>query len=78
MSENEVVAVGDVVIVGTGQAGTVDELADDIWVLLRNGDIWVGPYHKARHPQSQEDLDMCPIDVERLEAKRAPINRKED
>lgn len=62
---------GNVVICPTGQAGTVVEvLLGAAWVLLRNGDIWVGEIFRLRLPQSQEDLDFCPINVERLETKR--------
>lgn len=56
-----------VVIVLTGQAGTViNNVSGDIWVLLRNGDIWVGSEGMVRYPQSQEDLDAAIVDVERL------------
>jgi hypothetical protein len=62
---------GLIVIIGTGQCGTVSEIiGNDIWVLLRNGDIWVGPLNRVRMPQSQEDQDACPVNVERLETKR--------
>ena len=61
---------GSVIICGSGQAGSIVQIAEDVWVLLRNGDIWVGPQHRLRFPQSQEDLDQAPIDVERAEQKR--------
>lgn len=67
---------GGVVIVSTGQAGTiVESIKRDVWVLLRNGDVWVGPTSHIRYPQDGEDLAACPINVERLEPK---IIRRKD
>ena len=67
---------GSVVICPTHQAGTVVEInKGGTWVLLRNGDVWVGELFRVRLPQSQEDLDSCLIDVERLEPKREAANR---
>lgn len=61
---------GSVVICNTGQAGTLVQIAGkEVWVLLRNSDVWVGQVHHIRSPQDQADLDACPIDVERLEKK---------
>lgn len=57
---------GDVVIVVTGQAGTLVNFSQDSWVLLANHDIWVGPKHNIRFPQDQADLDACIFNVERL------------
>ena len=68
---------GTVVICQTGQAGTVCDLSGkEAWVLLRNGDIWVGQTNRIRFPQDEADLDAAPIDVDRLESKR--IIRVED
>ena len=61
---------GDVVIVSTAQAGTLVQGGKNIWVLLANGDVFVGSPHEARYPQDQADLDACPRDVQRLEAKK--------
>lgn len=62
---------GDVVICVTSQAGTLAQITGkDVWIILRNGDIWTGPVHDVRFPQDQADLDACPVDVEREEAKR--------
>lgn len=64
---------GSVVICSTGQAGTITEISGrDVWILLRNNDIWVGPVNQCRLPQDQADLDAAPIDVERLEKKFVP------
>jgi hypothetical protein len=66
---------GTVVICATGQAGTVidDQNKDNLWVLLANGNIWHGAEFQCREPQSQEDLDACPLDVDRFEEReRAP------
>ena len=69
----------DVLIVKTQQAGTVVQVnGKDIWLLLRNNDVWVGPSHDARFPQDQADLDACKVDVERLEVKRTPADRTPD
>jgi hypothetical protein len=57
----------DVVIVSTGQAGTVCQLGPQIWVLLANGYIWVGSSNQIRYPQDAEDLAACPLNVEKLE-----------
>lgn len=58
---------GDVVICGSGQAGTLAcEGKDSVCVLLRNGDLWYGPIHQCRKPQDQADLDAAPIDVDRF------------
>ena len=60
-----------VVIVSTGQAGTImQSSAGQLWVLLRNYDVWTGDSNRVRLPQDQADLDACPVDVERLESKR--------
>ena len=67
---------GSVVICSTSQAGTLVQVAGkDVWVLLANGDVWVGQAHHIRYPQDQADLDACPLNVDRLE-KRVP--RDED
>lgn len=58
---------GDVVIVSTGQAGTfLGGTTENCWVLLANGDLWHGMINMMRHPQGQEDLDACPLDVDRF------------
>jgi hypothetical protein len=62
---------GDVVIVNSGQAGTLIQTGKNVWVFLRNGNIWVGPIHNIRLPQDQADLDSCPLDVPREEEKRS-------
>ena len=65
--------VGEVTICNTGQAGTItDIIRREVWVLLRNNDIWGGPLSHIRKPQDEADLSACPIDVERLEPKIRP------
>jgi hypothetical protein len=62
---------GGVVICGSGQAGSIVEVdGSNVWILLNNGDIWVGPFHQCRYPQDEADLAACPLNVERLESKR--------
>lgn len=61
---------GTVVIAGTGQAGTlIQNDPDNVWVLLRNGDIWYGPAHQIREPQSQEELDAAPLEFDRFASR---------
>lgn len=61
---------GTVVICGDGRAGTIEiVVGSTVWVLTRNHHIWIGPLNQCREPQSQEDLDACPVDVPRLEQK---------
>lgn len=57
---------GTVVIVGTGQAGTVIGVHKEYCVLLANGNLWYGFESQMREPQSQEDLDNCPLEVDRF------------
>jgi hypothetical protein len=67
---------GTVIVVATGQAGTViANIKRDVWVLLRNNDIWVGPTNHTRKPQDEADLASCPVEIERLEPKMV---RRED
>lgn len=57
---------GDVVICDSGQSGCLVGIdGQDVWVLLKNGDIWIGSTKRLRKPQDQADLDACPLDVER-------------
>ena len=56
---------GDVVICGTGQAGTVCQLGPNLWVLLTNGYIWCGSESMARYPQDQADLDAAPLNIDK-------------
>ena len=61
---------GDVVICSTGQAGTVVQLASNqAWVLLANGDFWIGMPNSLRKPQDAEDLALCTLDVDRFAAR---------
>jgi hypothetical protein len=63
---------GSVVICLTSQAGTIIQLtSQDVWVLLANKDVWVGPIRAIRFPQDQADLDACPLNVQRIEEKRS-------
>lgn len=61
---------GDVVIVSTGQAGTVWFVTHEIGVWLRNGDIWYGPEYEVRFPSSKKELRACPIDVDRWNGRK--------
>ncbi len=59
---------GQVVIVAlTMQAGTVANIVKDfVWILLQNGDIWCGNMRDIRHPQDEEDLKACVVNVDRF------------
>lgn len=58
---------GNVVIVGTGQAGTiVGYVGRDVSVLLTNGNMWHGSDSQCRLPQDQADLDAAPLEVDRF------------
>lgn len=60
-----------VLVAPSGQAGTVVSVnGESIWVLLRNGELWVGPSSMIREPQSDEDLAAAPVEVSRPEPKR--------
>ena len=62
---------GDIVIVSTHQSGCIIQISNkDAWVLLKNGDVWIGPIHSIREPQGQNDLLACPLNVDREENKR--------
>lgn len=54
---------GDVVIVATGQAGTIYWITDEVCVLLRCGDCWYGQEYEIRLPSSKKELKACPIEV---------------
>jgi hypothetical protein len=65
---------GEVVIVSSGQAGTLaDVIGKNVWVLLANGDVFVGEDYQIRYPQDKADLENCPLNVERLEPKPQKI-----
>jgi len=57
---------GDVVICGTGQAGTICAIGAQLCVHLRNGDLWYGMDSQCRFPQDQADLDAAPLDHDRF------------
>lgn len=57
---------GDVVIVGTQQAGTVISLYKQYCVLLANGNLWYGFESQMHYPTNQEELDACPLEVDRF------------
>jgi len=61
---------GSVVIVSSGQAGTlVARSGESVTVLLRSGYLWQGPINQCRIPQDEQDLAACPIHVERVSPK---------
>lgn len=67
---NKEVQEGDVVIVGTGQAGTFLGGSGSLAaVLLRNGDMWHGHPGQMRHPQGQDDLDAALIEVDKFSGR---------
>lgn len=55
---------GDMVIVSTGQCGTVWYITEkEVAVLLANMDIWYGAHYDVRLPSSEEELKACTKDV---------------
>lgn len=61
---------GSVVIVqATLQIGTIVQLDQGAWVLLANGDIWVGSERGLRFPQDQADIDACVLNVDKFEGR---------
>ena len=62
-----ILSEGTVVVVSTGQIGTVVVLTKtSLWAYLANGDIWIGSVGQAYQPQSQEEIDAAPRDVPRM------------
>lgn len=61
---------GSVVIVNSGQIGTVVQLSGDAWVLLSNGNIWIGNPNMTHIPQSQEEIDLAAaLNLDRFEGR---------
>lgn len=68
---------GCVVIVDTGQAGTVVERTQSgVEVLLRNGDIWRGTVGKVWVPQTEEELGAAIENVDRLGQQEKQASKK--
>lgn len=64
---------GDVVIVQTGQAGTVIQaIGRDLMVLLANGNIWQGNDGHCYHP-ADDVLALAPLEVDRFEGREKVI-----
>ena len=70
---------GDVVICGSGQAGTVIQVGKtSITVMLRNTEMWIGSPFQCRFPQSDEDLASCPLEVPHFHVpEKRKMNREE-
>lgn len=78
------VSQGSVVIVGTGQAGTVvEKWAEQVMVLLTNGEIWYGSAKHTYIPDA-DVLALAPLEVDRFEGREKPMpsrpkqSRRED
>lgn len=64
---------GDVVIVGTGQAGTVIQvIGRDLMVLKTNMEIWMGNDGHCYHPDA-DVLAAAPLEVDRFEGREKPL-----
>lgn len=64
------ILVGEVVITGSGQAGTYIGIeSGQACVLLANGCFWYGNPREMRLPQSSEDLAAAPLEVDRFEGR---------
>lgn len=67
---------GTVVIVATGQAGTVIQCdQQNVTVLLSNQCLWQGKRSQVYIPQSKEELDAAPVEIDRFE-ERERTNKK--
>lgn len=74
MTEGTVVITTD-----SGQAGTVILVyGDSAQVLLANGEIWQGQVRMLRLPQSREELDAAPLNVERVVPKPRKLKSRRD
>lgn len=70
---------GDLVIVATGQCGTIWYITDkEIAVLLANLDIWYGPEYEVRFPSSEEELKACPKDVGGVGKRNGNYSNRKD
>lgn len=69
---------GDVVICGTGQAGTVISTdGRDLCVLLANGEIWYGSDSHCYHPDD-DTLAAAPLEVDRFDTReKAPKPKRQ-
>lgn len=55
-----------VVMVSSGQAGTVCGFINGVMVLLRNGDIWYGSESECWEPTSPEELAAAILNVDKF------------
>lgn len=70
-SGDDKVRIGDVVIVPTGQTGTLWTLNDDeICVILKNCDLWYGQEYEVRLPSSKKELKACVLNVDRWKGRK--------
>jgi hypothetical protein len=73
------IAEGTVVVVDTGEAGTVIEhLQGIVTVLLANGNLWRGGNTRVHEPTSPEELSNAIYEVDRFhhrEKKKHPKKR---
>jgi hypothetical protein len=69
---------GDVVICGTGQAGTVVQaIGRDLMVLTTNGEIWMGSDSHCYHP-ADDVLAAAPLERDRFdEREKAPKPKRQ-
>lgn len=64
----EEIKEGDVVIVSTGQIGTVLFIdKDKASVLLATGFIWYGRPYDMRFPQNDDDVEFASKEIDRWE-----------
>lgn len=75
---------GTVVVVGTGQVGTVVHCdQQNVTVLLANLCLWYGKRSQVYIPQTTEELAAAPVEVDRFEerertGKKKPRKRSEE
>jgi hypothetical protein len=64
-------AEGTVVVVDTGQAGTVIHASQTmLMVCLANSDMWYGAPSQAYLPTTREELDAAPLNIDRFSQSR--------
>ena len=76
-SDHESIVEGTVVIVDTGQAGTVvQKTHGGIVVLLQNLNLWHGHPGKVYVPTTQEELDAAILEIDRFAQREKGTGKK--
>lgn len=71
------IKLGTVVIVETGQAGTVWLIeGQEVVIGLANGDLYYGYLNQLRIPNNREELKACPKDLPHFSNRNGSYTRK--